>query len=96
MSARPLFLCGRRHALQLEVILEALEEKCRVYNQIMVEGPGCKVKGEKLKPRIKGQVVEAVTGDTVDKVDQIDLQLTLPTRNMGLNLDLDLDSDDDD
>ena len=37
----------------------------------MVEGPGCKVKGEKLKPRIKGQTVEAVAGDAVDKVEQI-------------------------
>ena len=42
----------------------------------MVEGPGCKVKGEKLKPRIKGQVVEAITGDVVDKVE-LDLECCL-------------------
>ena len=34
----------------------------------MVEGPGCKVKGEKLKPRIRGQTVKGVAGNAVEKV----------------------------
>lgn len=33
----------------------------------MVEGPGCKVKGEKIKGKLKGQIVKGVSGDAVDK-----------------------------
>ena len=34
----------------------------------MVEGPGCTLKGEKLGPRAKGQVVKGVLGNAVDRV----------------------------
>ena len=34
----------------------------------MVEGPGCKVKGEKIKGKLKGQIVKGVSGNAVDKV----------------------------
>ena len=35
---------------------------------IMVEGPGCKVKGEKLQTIIKGQTVQTIAGNAVKKV----------------------------
>ena len=34
----------------------------------MVEGPGCKLKGLKIKGRIKGQAVKSVKGNATDKV----------------------------
>ena len=37
----------------------------------MVEGPGCKVKGEKLKPRIQGKRVLSVAGNAVERVKKI-------------------------
>ena len=37
----------------------------------MVEGPGCRLKGEKLKGRVKGQQVNAVSGTAVEKVGRI-------------------------
>ncbi|KAJ8297911.1 hypothetical protein KUTeg_024442, partial [Tegillarca granosa] len=33
----------------------------------MVEGPGCKIKGEKIKGRLIGRVVKAVSGNAVDR-----------------------------
>nr|XP_027213066.1 endonuclease 8-like 3 [Penaeus vannamei] len=33
----------------------------------MVEGPGCKLKGEKLKKRVKGQVVQKISGNVIEK-----------------------------
>lgn len=35
---------------------------------IMVEGPGCKLKGEKLKKRVKGQIVKNISGNAIEKV----------------------------
>ena len=34
----------------------------------MVEGPGCKVKGQKLRARIRGQTLKKVGGKVVEKV----------------------------
>ena len=34
----------------------------------MVEGPGCKLKGIKIKAKLKGQSVHSVRGNAVDKV----------------------------
>lgn len=34
----------------------------------MVEGPGCKINGEKLKKRVVGQTVVGVAGAVVKKV----------------------------
>ncbi|XP_042876877.1 endonuclease 8-like 3 [Penaeus japonicus] len=33
----------------------------------MVEGPGCKLKGEKLKKRVKGQIVKNISGNAIEK-----------------------------
>ncbi|XP_063415574.1 endonuclease 8-like 3 [Mytilus trossulus] len=33
----------------------------------MVEGPGCKIKGEKIKGKLKGKIVKSVHGNAVDK-----------------------------
>ena len=35
---------------------------------IMVEGPGCMLKGQKMKGRMKGKTVRAVAGNAVDRV----------------------------
>lgn len=34
----------------------------------MVEGPGCKIKGEKIKSKLMKQAVKAVSGNAVDRV----------------------------
>ena len=34
----------------------------------MVEGPGCKLKGIKIKAKLRGQTVHAVEGNAVQKV----------------------------
>ena len=34
----------------------------------MVEGPGCKIKGEKIRAKLKGQRVKAVCGNAVKRV----------------------------
>ena len=53
----------------------------------MVEGPGCKVKGEKLHPRIKGQTVKGVAGNAVERVcspvlvHKMQLNLNLTSNN---------------
>ena len=40
----------------------------KITRGIMVEGPGCKLKGIKIKAKLKGQSVHAVKGNAVDKV----------------------------
>jgi hypothetical protein len=42
----------------------------------MVEGPGCKVKGEKIKGKLKGKIVKGVSGNAVDKVVNMLIFLT--------------------
>ncbi|XP_064637324.1 endonuclease 8-like 3 [Lineus longissimus] len=37
----------------------------------MVEGPGCKLKGEKMKGRLKGKVVKRVSGNVVEKENKV-------------------------
>ena len=34
----------------------------------MVEGPGCKIKGEKIKSKLINQTVKTVSGNAVDRV----------------------------
>ena len=34
----------------------------------MVEGPGCKIKGEKIKSKLINQIVKTVSGNAVDRV----------------------------
>ena len=47
----------------------------------MVEGPGCKVKGEKIKGKLKGQIVKGVSGNAVNKVVNMLIFLTLTGNN---------------
>ncbi|KAK7086552.1 Nei endonuclease VIII-like 3 [Halocaridina rubra] len=44
----------------------------------MVEGPGCKLNGEKLRKRAKGQVVKAISGNVFEKRTKAEKQVVSP------------------
>ncbi|XP_063610366.1 endonuclease 8-like 3 isoform X1 [Penaeus indicus] len=44
----------------------------------MVEGPGCKLKGEKLKKRAKGQIVKKISGNVIEKRNKAEREAGSP------------------
>jgi len=53
------------HKQSHAVFIESAETNCR---NTMVEGPGCKLKGEKIKGKLIGQNVKQVSGNAVNRV----------------------------
>ena len=52
----------------------------------MVEGPGCMLKGQKMKGRMKGKTVRAVAGNAVDRVCVYCVCISIPLDKKGEKL----------
>jgi len=48
----------------------------------MVEGPGCKLKGEKMKGKILGQTVKSISGNAIENRPKRDLEKPTPFHNL--------------